>query len=260
MAKKQKKSVKQEVSAASENPLDQVEELNIKELGPTRKNGANTTAVSSRPISPLGPPQIIEKPTLNGPAVPNTARMHELTEQIEALESELTTLKRANKRLEKRNIELETAVKLNHNLEDNLEQERQQRLEAERTAAASVAQLESYKQISNQLETVRAERLTLEKKVSSLEVRAERTQEVAAMLQQERDARQKLEKEKASLDVQVESLKKLDTLLAEERQARMNAQSRAASAEAQLARLEGELKNNGGSGSRGSLLDRLRGR
>ncbi len=258
MAKKQSKVAKKPTGNGVENPLDQVEELNLKELGKTKKISPKNTAVSNTPVSPLGPPQSVPNPTLNGPAN-NSAQNQELLSKLESLEAELIQLNRTNKRLEKRNIELDTAVKLNNGLEDDLDIERQRRLEAERKAAAATAQLENHKEISDHLEAVRQERLQLEKKVASLEVRAERSQEMAIMLQNEREARQKLEKEKASLEVQVESLKKLDTLLKEERQARMNAQSRAASSEAQLARLEGELKNNS-SGSSGSFLDRLRGR
>ena len=261
MARKTKKGQSKQESNGLENPLDQVEELRLNDLDPTFVVEPASSEAPAKPISPLGPPQAVTKPTVRVQHPVSGAQSEDAAEKIRQLEVEMLQLSRANKRLERRNIELDTAVKLQSELQADLKAERKHRLDAERRAASMEAQLKQSTELSEALETERKERLQLEKKLSSLEVRAERAQEIALMLQDEREARQKLEKEKASLDVQVESLRKIEKLLTEERQARMNAQSRAASAEAQLARLEGEQKNSGsGTNPGGSFMDRLRGK
>lgn len=253
---KKKSSRSKTNHSQDEDPLAAIEEFRLEE----RAESSNKTAERpsrSTPISPLGPPQHIDKPSLHaGEAAPLSASFQQ---KIQSLEREVDLLKRTNKRLEKRNIELDTAVKLRKGLEKELEAERKSRIEAERLAAATDAKLQQFKETHTVLELERDRRIELEKKLASVEVHADRAKELAIKLLEERESRQKLETERATLMAQVENLKKTEQLLIEERQQRMNAQSHAATAEAQLARLEGE-RNSSGSPAGSSLIDRLRGK
>ena len=243
MAKrKARKATKQENTA---DPLSNVETFDPKQV-------AAETAVRTqhKPISPLGPPQTVPAPT----QFPLQPQLGDASQEIEALKAEIRTL-------EKRNIELETAVAQHKATIEELKAEREVRLKLEREMAGMEVEIRQVRHATAALEEERQSRLELERRLATLEVIAERSQEVTAQLAEERQVRVQLEREKATLDVQVQSLQKLDALLSEERQARMNAQSRASSAEARLARLEGEINQQGGSSSSGqSFMDRLRGR
>lgn len=228
----------------ADDPLSSVETFDPKKV-------AEETAVraQNQPISPLGPPQTIPAPPQLAMPVP----YNQPNEDIAALKAEIRAL-------EKRNIELETAVTQHKATIDELKLERDVRLKLEREMAGMEVEIRQARHASAALEEERQARLGLERRLASLEVIAERAQEATAQLSEERAARVKLEREKATLEVQVQGLQKLDTLLSEERQARMNAQSRASSAEARLARLEGEINQQGGGESGRSFMDRLRGR
>lgn len=239
--KKTSKTAKQDNSA---DPLSSVETFDPKQV-------AEETAVraQSKPVSPLGPPQPVPTPPqLNVPSP-----LGQPNEDVAALKAEIRAL-------EKRNIELEAAVAQHKATIEELKAEREVRLKLEREMAGMEVEIRQVRHATAALEEEREARLALERKLASLEVLAERAQEATAQLAEERQLRVQLEREKATLDVQVQSLQKLDTLLAEERQARMNAQSRASSAEARLARLEGEINQQGGIEGGRSLMDRLRGR
>lgn len=225
------------------DPLGSVETFDPKKV-------AEETAVrtQSRPASPLGPPQAVTPSTQFTMPLP----VAQPSEDITALKTEIRAL-------EKRNIELETAVTQQKATIEELKAERDIRLKLEREMAGMEVEIRQVRHTTAALEEERQARIALERKLASLEVIAERAQEATAQLADERAARVKLEREKATLEVQVQSLQKLDTLLSEERQARMNAQSRASSAEARLARMEGEIQQGSGEGGR-SFMDRLRGR
>ncbi|MCB8979471.1 MAG: hypothetical protein H6657_18835 [Ardenticatenaceae bacterium] len=227
----------------AEDPLSNVETFDPKKV-------AEETAVraQNQPVSPLGPPQAIPAP----PQLAMPISFAQPSEDVAALKAEIRAL-------EKRNIELETAVTQHKATIDELKTERDLRLKLEREIAGMEVEIRQARHATAALEEERQARLGLERRLASLEVIAERAQEATAQLTEERAARVKLEREKATLEVQVQSLQKLDTLLSEERQARMNAQSRASSAEARLARLEGEINQQGGESGR-SFMDRLRGR
>ncbi|HID52995.1 MAG TPA: hypothetical protein EYP41_13310 [Anaerolineae bacterium] len=213
------------------------------------------TAVSRpKPASPLGPPQ---KAPLTQPLPVVTAPNKDAEALIERLETELATARIELRRLEKRNLELETAVAQHQATLAELKQEREIRLNLERELATLEVIARQSQDAQEQLETERQERIALERKMATLEVLSERAQDIAAQLAKERDARVILEREKATLEVQVQSMAKLDTLLNEERQARMNAQNRAATAEARLARLEGEINQK--EEDNGGFFGRLRG-
>ena len=214
------------------------------------------TAVPSlhKPPSPLGPPQ---KAPLTHPLPAVAPPRQEREALVEQLETELAAARAELRRLEKRNLELETAVAQHQETLAELQQEREIRLKLERELATLEVIARQAQGAQEQLEAEREERLALERKMATLEVLAERAQEIAAQLADEREARVRLEREKATLEVQVQSMAKLETLLNEERQARMNAQNRAATAEARLARLEGELQQKEEHG--GGFLGRLRG-
>ena len=224
MAKKKTSKAAQQDN--SSDPLSNVETFDPKQV-------AKETAVraQNKPVSPLGPPQAVPTPPQLAMPVPSSQP-----------DEDAATLKAEIRALEKRNTELETAVAQHKETIEELKAEIRQVRHA--TAA---------------LEEERKTRLELERRLATLEVVAQRAEEASAQLVDERQMRVQLEREKATLEVQVQSLQKLDTLLSEERQARMNAQSRASSAEARLARLEGEINQQGGKGNR-SFLDRLRGR
>lgn len=241
MAKK--KTIKADISDNSADPLSNVETFDPKKV-------AEETAVraQSKPVSPLGPPQAVPTP-------PQLAMPMPLAQSSE----DTTALKAEIRALEKRNIELETAVTQLKATIDELKVERDVRLKLEREMAGMEVEIRQVRHTTAALEEERQARIALERKLASLEVIAERAQEATAQLTEERAQRVRLEREKATLEVQVQSLQKLDTLLSEERQARMNAQSRASSAEARLARLEGEIQQGGNESGR-SFLDRLRGR
>ncbi|MBK8905978.1 MAG: hypothetical protein IPM53_32665 [Anaerolineaceae bacterium] len=241
MAKK--RSSKADIADNSTDPLSSVETFDPKQV-------TEETAVraQNQPISPLGPPQSVPTPPQLAMPVP----LSQPSEDIAALKAEIRAL-------EKRNIELETAVTQHKATIEELKLEREVRLKLEREMAGMEVEIRQVRHATAALEEERQARLALERRLASLEVIAERAQEATAQLTEERAARVKLEREKATLEVQVQGLQKLDTLLSEERQARMNAQSRASSAEARLARLEGEIQQ-GGSESGRSFMDRLRGR
>ena len=239
MAKK--KSSKAAQQASSADPLS-----NVESFDPRPVEEETAVRAQNTPVSPLGPPQTVPTP-------PQLAMPSQPNEEAEALKAEVRAL-------EKRNIELETAVAQHKATIEELKAEREVRLKLEREIAGMEVEIRQARHATAALEEERQARLALERRLASLEVVAERAQEVSAQLAEERQMRVQLEREKATLDVQVQSLQKLDTLLSEERQARMNAQSRASSAEARLARLEGEINQQGGSGSGQSFLDRLRGR
>ncbi|WP_420642257.1 hypothetical protein [Candidatus Leptofilum sp.] len=227
------------------DPLSSVETFDPKKVE------AETAAhAQNKPVSPLGPPQVVSTPSQFTMPVP--VPVNQPSEDVAALKAEIRAL-------EKRNIELETAVTQHKATIEELKAEREVRLKLEREIAGMEVEIRQVRHATAALEEERQARVALERKLASLEVIAERTQEATAQLAEERQMRVQLEREKATLDVQVQSLQKLDTLLAEERQARMNAQSRASSAEARLARLEGEIQQGGGESGR-SFMDRLRGR
>lgn len=242
MAKRKSSKATQQDSAA--DPLSKIETFDPKQV-------AAETAVrgQNKPVSPLGPPQPVPAPT----QFPMQAQLSDASQEIHARKTEIRAL-------EKRNIELETAVAQHKATIEELKAERNVRLKLEREMAAMEVEIRQARHATAALEEDRQSRLELERRLATLEVIAERAQEVSAQLVEERQARVQLEREKATLDVQVQGLQKLDTLLSEERQARMNAQSRASSAEARLARLEGEINQQGGSRGSQSFLDRLRGR
>lgn len=241
MARKKASKVAQQDNSA--DPLSNVETFDPRQV-------AEETAVraQNKPVSPLGPPQTVPAPPQLAVPVPFG----------QPNEEEAAALKKEIRALEKRNIELETAVTQHKAAIEELKAEREIRLKLEREIAGMEVEIRQVRHATAALEEERKSRLELERRLASLEVIAERAQEATAQLADERQRRVQLEREKATLDVQVQSLQKLDTLLAEERQARMNAQSRASSAEARLARLEGEINQQSGGGQ--SFLDRLRGR
>ena len=241
MAKK--KTDKAAPKDSSADPLSNVETFDPRQV-------AQETAVraQNQPVSPLGPPQAIPTPPQLAMPVP----LSQPDEDNSALKAEIRAL-------EKRNIELETAVAQHKATIDELKTERDIRLKLEREMAAMEVEIRQVRHTTAALEEERQARLALERRLATLEVVAERSEEMAKQLAEERQMRVQLEREKATLDVQVQSMQKLDTLLSEERQARMNAQSRASSAEARLARLEGEINQQGGESGR-SFMDRLRGR
>ena len=228
----------------AEDPLSSVETFDPKQV-------AAETAVraQNQPVSPLGPPQSIPTP----PQLIMPVPLAQPSEDSAALKAEIRAL-------EKRNIELETAVTQHKATIDELKSERDVRLKLEREMAGMEVEIRQARHAIAALEEERQARLGLERRLASMEVIAERAQEATAQLSEERAMRVKLEREKATLEVQVQGLQKLDTLLSEERQARMNAQSRASSAEARLARLEGEINQQGGGEGGRSFMDRLRGR
>ena len=243
MAKKRTSKPAPQENAA--DPLSNVETFDPKQV-------AEETAVraQNKPVSPLGPPQTVPTPPQLAVAVP----LSQPSEDVAALKAEIRAL-------EKRNIELETAVAQHQAILNELKEERAARQKLEREMAGMEVEIRQVRHATAALEEERQTRLELERRLATLTVIAERAQEMAAQLAEERQARVQLEREKATLDVQVQSMQKLDTLLSEERQARMNAQSRASSAEARLARMEGEINQQGGKNSGGtSFLDRLRGR
>jgi len=242
MAKKKTSKAAQQDSSA--DPLSNVETFNPKQV--EKETAAHAP---NKPISPLGPPQTIPTPPQLAMPVPSS----QPDEDVTALKAEIRAL-------EKRNIELQTAVAQHKETIEELKAEREVRLKLEREMAGMEVEIRQVRHATTALEEERQARLVLERRLATLEVIAERAQEATAQLAEERQARVKLEREKATLEMQVQGLQKLDTLLSEERQARMNAQSRASSAEARLARLEGEINQQGGSGSGQSFLDRLRGR
>ncbi|WP_420627758.1 hypothetical protein [Candidatus Leptofilum sp.] len=242
MAKKKTSKAAQQENVT--DPLSSVETFDPKKV-------AEETAVraQSRPVSPLGPPQAVPTP----PQLTMPVPVGQPSEDVTALKAEI-------RELEKRNIELETAVTQHKATIEELKAEREVRLKLEREMAGMEVEIRQVRHATAALEEERQARVALERKLASLEVIAERAQEATTQLADERAMRVKLEREKATLEVQVQSLQKLDTLLAEERQARMNAQSRASSAEARLARMEGEIQQGGGGESGRSFMDRLRGR
>lgn len=240
-----KKPSKAEAVENTADPLSNVETFDPKQV-------ATETAVraQNKPVSPLGPPQTVPTPPQLTMPVPSS----QPSEDAAASKAEIRAL-------EKRNIELETAVAQHQTTLDELKEERTARLKLEREMAGMEVEIRQARHAMAALEEERQTRLELERRLATLAVIAERTQEVTAQLAEERQARVKLEREKATLEVQVQSLQKLDALLSEERQARMNAQSRASSAEARLARMEGENNQQGGKNNSGpSFMDRLRGR
>ncbi len=237
----------------SSNPLSNLEPFDPGQLSAS----ANTPAANQAknlPVSPLGPPQRIEQPQQPVETLPQPGSV-----RIAQLEAALAEAREAQRQLERRNFELETAVSHTTTLENQLKEERAAKIELIKQIAVLEVQANRVQANDTALEEERNKRFQLEKKIATLEVRAERAEEMAAKLAEAQNARVTLEREKATLEVQVQSMQKLDKLLAEERQARMNAQSRASSAEAQLARLEGELGSTENTG-RGSFMNRLRGR
>jgi DNA repair exonuclease SbcCD ATPase subunit len=228
----------------SDDPLS-----NVETFDPRQVEKETAVRAQNKPVSPLGPPQTVPTPTQLTMPVPASPP----DEDVAALKAEIRAL-------EKRNIELQTAVAQHKETIEELKAERDVRLKLEREMAGMEVEIRQVRHATAALEEERQARLQLERRLATLEVLAERAQEATAQLTEERQMRVQLEREKATLEVQVQGLQKLDTLLSEERQARMNAQSRASSAEARLARLEGEINQQGGSGSGQSFLDRLRGR
>ena len=241
MAKKKTSKAAQQDNSA--DPLSNVETFDPKQV-------EKETAVRSqrKPISPLGPPQPVPTPPQLTTPLPN----NQPNEDVAALKAEIRAL-------EKRNTELETAAAQHKETIEELKAERDIRLKLEREMAGMEVEIRQVRHATAALEEERKSRLELERRLATLEVIAQRAEEASAQLVDERQMRVQLEREKATLEVQVQSLQKLDTLLSEERQARMNAQSRASTAEARLARMEGEVNQQGGEGGR-SFLDRLRGR
>jgi DNA repair exonuclease SbcCD ATPase subunit len=243
MAKKKTSKAAQQDSSA--DPLSNVETFDPKQM-----EGETAVRAQNKPVSPLGPPQTAPTP----PQLAVSGLPGQPSEAVAALKAEIRAL-------EKRNIKLEATVAQHKATIEELKAEREVRLKLEREMAGMEVEIRQVRHATAALEEERKSRLELERRLATLEVIAERAQEASAQLVEERQMRIQLEREKATLEVQVQSLQKLDTLLSEERQARMNAQSRASSAEARLARLEGEInQQGGGSGSRQSFLDRLRGR
>jgi DNA repair exonuclease SbcCD ATPase subunit len=242
MAKKKTNKAAQQDSSA--DPLSSVETFDPKKV-------EKETAVRSQnqPVSPLGPPQTVPTPPQLAVPVPSS----QPSEDVTVLKAEIRAL-------EKRNTELETAVAQHKETIEELKAERDVRLKLEREMAGMEVEIRQVRHATAALEEERQARLQLERRLATVEVVAERAEEASAQLMEERQMRVQLEREKATLEVQVQSLQKLDTLLTEERQARMNAQSRASSAEARLARLEGEINQQGGGEGGRSFLDRLRGR
>ncbi|MCP5094488.1 MAG: DUF4686 domain-containing protein [Chloroflexi bacterium] len=252
MARKQKSNVRKN------DPLKSVEPYApnaTKGLETAVSNQPNNT-VATTPISPLGSP-ITQQPAQ--PA-PTSGILHEAHKRITQLQAELAHEQNTRRALEKKVIELETAVTFTQNVTEELTHERSSRHGLEREMAALEVEVKQVHDTAAALEAERNHRIELEKRLASLEVRAERAQEIATQLVEEQKIRVDLEREKATLDVQVQNMRKLDQLLSEERQARMNAQSRASSAEAQLARLEGERNQSQGSSNKSSFMNRLRGR
>ena len=235
-------------AAEQDNSVDLLN--SIETFDPKQVAGETAVRTARKPVSPLGPPQ----PVTTAPQFSRPITVSQPSEEVAALKAEIRAL-------EKRNIELETAVTQHKTTIEELKAERDVRLKLEREMAGMEVEIRQVRHATAALEEERQSRLELERRLATLEVIAERAQEATAQLMEERQARVQLEREKATLDVQVQSLQKLDTLLSEERQARMNAQSRASSAEARLARMEGEINQHGsGSGGKQSFLDRLRGR
>jgi len=256
MTKRQQTKTNSRQSKQPANPLSDLERYDPDHLS---NHAAADNQPKNLPVSPLGPPQRIQ----NAPPVPAQPQLVESIQQpgsmrLSQLEAALHEARETQRQLERRNFELETAVSHTARLETELKEERAAKLELIKQIAALEVQVKKVQDTDEALTAERHQRIQLEKRLATLEVRAERAQEMAAQLAEIQTARVHLEREKATLEVQVQSMQKLDKLLTEERQARMNAQSRASSAEAQLARLEGELGNQGASG-RGSLMNRLRG-
>jgi chromosome segregation ATPase len=247
MARKPKKDIK--------DPLNNVDRYDPKSKPAAKTAVSNKTnnIISNTPVSPLGPP--IHIPSTEPDAASGILR--EAHNRISQLQTELAEEQERRRKIEKRSIELETAVSFSENLSDELKQERNNRLVLEREMAALEVEVKQVHQTLEKLEVERNQRIELEKRLATVEVRAERAQEMAAQLAEEQKVRVTLEREKATLDVQVQNMRKLDQLLSEERQARMNAQSRASSAEAQLARLEGERDQQYGTEKKRGLIKRL---
>lgn len=210
----------------------------------------------STPLSPLGIPTPMPMPmqaSLHNQLQDSQSQLKKLETKIEAQNDELRVL-------ERKNFELEMALKQANATIEDLKKERDIRLGLEREIAALEVQVQQVHHAAATLEEERQDRIQIERKLATLEILAERSQEMAAQLAEERNARVTLERERATLEVQVDNMKKLEVLLNEERQARMNAQSRASTAEARLARIEGELNQGGSNNSGGSgILGRLRG-
>ena len=245
---------------AKKTITDPLDNLDTYDPGATDADKPSESAIATQPVSPLrAMPTAGEDSSAIISAAPVELILEEANWQIQQLRKELVAEQSSRRDLEKRNYELEAAVKVANRFESDLENERKARLDLERRLAAMEVEVRDVEQLQSHLEEERSVRLELERKTATLEVLSEKARELASQIAEERQARLELERDKATLDVEIEHAKKLEVFLAEERSARMNAQSRAASAEARLSRLEGEVAQQESAGS-ASFFRRLFGR
>ncbi len=239
-----------------DNPLENLETFNP---GQIKREDSENGDGAAQPLSPLNLSVPDSSALPDGPIPTSMEELWQKTHQeMEQLRLELSQERSMCQGLERKNFELETAVKLNKESLATLDQERQARLGLEREISALEVQVRDVNQMREALDKERELNKVLERKLAALEVKSDRAEQWADQLAEERQVRLDLERKTATLEVEVKNSGKLEKLLDEERKARMNAQSRAATAEAKLARFEGELLSNQ-QVERG-FFNRLRGR
>ena len=150
------------------------------ERSETAVSNQTNPSVTTSPISPLGAP--VAPPQQPIDTNPSSNALQNAENRIAQLQDELATERKTRRALEKRVIELETAVSLSRDVTDELKQERASRLGLEREMAALEVEVKQVRDTAETLEAERNHRIELEKRLATLEVRAERTQEITAQL------------------------------------------------------------------------------
>jgi hypothetical protein len=238
----------------TDNPLDNLATFDPRQA--EKMETVNNGPPANRPASPLGN---MQPPALPDGPLPTSMETlwQEAHRETEQLRIELAAEKQKRRELERKNYELEAALKAAQEALGDLDQERQVSRGLDRELAALEVQVRDVRHLQESFEREHNMRIELDKKLAALEVKAERAEQWSEQLTEERKVRVELERKAATLEVELQGAKKLDVLLDEERKARMNAQSRAATAEAKLARFEGELMS-GQQGEKGFFGRRRR--